>query len=112
MNGNCANKAADDTDCTDVSEPSALSVPSAALFALCLLWLIPSVASAAPVLVGKSVPGSSIRIMSTDGKVTEFTADKRGGFRVEVPAHFYLEIRHAGYRSVRSSEVSLASDSQ
>src|SRR5215831_13729679 len=79
---------------------------------LCLLWLIPSVASATPVLVGKSVPGSSIRIINADGQVTESTADKRGAFRVEVPARFYLEIRHAGYRSVRSSGVSLATDSQ
>src|SRR5215467_5404494 len=79
---------------------------------LCLLWLIPSVAFATPVLVGKSVPGSSIRIITVDGHVSESTADKRGAFRVEAPAHFYLEIRHAGYRSVRSSEVSLAGDSQ
>src|SRR5215831_18336295 len=82
------------------------------LCVLCLLWLIPSLEAASPTLVGRSVPGSSIRIITVDGHASESTADKRGAFRVEVPAHFFLEIRHAGYRSVRSSEVSLASDSQ
>src|SRR6476661_10445714 len=79
---------------------------------LCLLWLIPSVKAATPTLAGKSVPGSGIRIIAADGQVTQATADKRGSFRVQVPARFYLEIRHAGYRSVRSSEVSLEGDSE
>jgi hypothetical protein len=79
---------------------------------LCLLWLIPSLEAATPSLVGRSVPGSSIRIVGADGQVTESTADKRGAFRVQVPTRFYMEIRHAGYRSVRSSEVSLEADSQ
>ncbi len=56
------------------------------------------------------MPGSGIRIIAPDGQVTEATADKRGAFRVQVPSRFYLEIRHAGYRSVRSSEVSLEAD--
>jgi hypothetical protein len=74
------------------------------------LWLIPStVFGASPVLVGKSIPGSIVRVVAPDGRATiEVSADKRGAFRVEVPEKFHLEIRHDGYRTVRSSEVSLS----
>lgn len=83
-------------------------------FLLCLLWLIPSsVFAAEPVLVGKSVPGSTIRVITPDGRLaSEVNADKRGVFRVQVPASFHLEIRHDGYRTVRSSEVVLAAGSE
>jgi TonB dependent receptor len=76
---------------------------------LCLLWLIPCPAFAAsPVLAGKSIPGSVVRVIAGDGRVVvEASADKRGAFRVQVPERFHLEIYHDGYRTLRSSEVSL-----
>jgi hypothetical protein len=77
---------------------------------LILSLLVPlSAFAASPVLVGKSVPGATVRVIAAGGRVTaEVSADKRGTFRAEVPEKFHLEIRHDGYRTVRSSEVSLS----
>ena len=87
--------------------------PRLQLFLLCLLWLIPSLSFAAnPVLVGKSAPGAIVRVITPDGKIaSETTADKRGAFRVQVPDKFHLEIHRDGYRTLRSSEVTLTADS-
>ena len=66
---------------------------------LCLLWFLPfSLFAATPVLVGKTVPGSIVRVVTGDGHVaSEVTADKRGVFRIDVPQNFHLEIHHDGY---------------
>jgi hypothetical protein len=78
------------------------------LYLLCLLWPVSSVNAATPVLVGKSVPGSIVRVIAGDRVTVEVSADKRGVFRVEVSDKFHLEIQHDGYRTLRSSEVSLS----
>jgi hypothetical protein len=57
---------------------------------------------------GKPIPGAIVRIHAEDGRVTQTPTDSRGGFRVEANGRFQLEIRHEGYRTVRSSVFSLA----
>ncbi|HLH32264.1 MAG TPA: carboxypeptidase-like regulatory domain-containing protein, partial [Terriglobia bacterium] len=78
------------------------------LLVLCLLWLTSAAEAATPVLLGKSIPNSNVRVIAEDGRVTEVTADKRGTFRVEVPGKFRIEISHEGYRTLHSSGVSVA----
>jgi hypothetical protein len=84
--------------------------------ALCVLcavcFLAPlSLTAASPVLLGKSQPGALVRIIGDDGRIAQITADRRGAFRAEVSGRFHLEIQHDGYRTVRSSDVSLPADS-
>jgi hypothetical protein len=75
---------------------------------LCLLWLIPSVQAATPVLVGKTIPGATVRVIDDSGRVTaEVTADRRGSFRIEISGKFHLEIHHDGYRTALSAGVTL-----
>src|SRR5262249_35174510 len=44
-------------------------------------------------------------------RVVYLLTDTRGAFRIEISGRVHLEIRHAGYRTVRSSTVSLSSGS-
>src|SRR5262245_29672547 len=61
---------------------------------------------------GKPVPGATVRVQLEDGRSTQLTTDARGDFRVEANGRFRLEIRHDGYRTVRSSVLSLSSGSE
>jgi hypothetical protein len=80
------------------------------------LW--PSVVSATPILAGrvadsrgKAISGARVRIQAEDGTTTDAMTDSRGGFRVQVRGRFRIEIRQDGYRSVRSSAISLSDSS-
>jgi hypothetical protein len=57
---------------------------------------------------GKPLPSTIVRAQAEDGRTTEVTTDNHGSFRVEVSGRFRLEIRHDGYRTVRSSVVTPA----
>jgi hypothetical protein len=46
-----------------------------------------------------------------DKEPTELVTDSRGAFRVGISGRFQLEIRHGGYRTVRSSTVALSGGS-
>ena len=67
------------------------------------LWLILSLLAATPLLVGKTTPGAAVRVIGEDGRTTEAIADKRSSSGSGCPGRFHLEIRHDGYRTVRSS---------
>jgi hypothetical protein len=56
---------------------------------------------------GKPIAGASVRVYTEGGQTTEFVTDSRGGFRAGISGRFHIEIRHDGYRSVRSSTLSL-----
>src|SRR3954470_7149837 len=71
--------------------------------------------AAAPVLTGrvadskgKGIPGAQVHVQAEDGRTRDLVTDSRGSFRVEIGGKFYLEIRHDGYRTVRSSTFSPA----
>lgn len=70
---------------------------------------------AAPVLVGrvvdpqgKAIADAEVRVLADGGRVVNSTTNGRGVFRVEVTGRFRLEIRHAGYRTLQSTAVSLS----
>jgi hypothetical protein len=70
--------------------------------------------AAAPVLAGrvadpqgKPIPNAIVRLESDDGRVATTLTDGRGEFRLEVSGRFLVEIRHSGYRTLRSSAASL-----
>jgi hypothetical protein len=74
--------------------------------------------AAAPILAGriadsrgKPLPGASVRVQAEDGRVIGVTTDSRGAFRIEISGKFYLEVRQDGYRTVRSSPVTLSGGS-
>jgi hypothetical protein len=56
---------------------------------------------------GKPLSGAVVQIQVEDGRLTELVTDSRGAFRTEISGRFHLEIRHSGFRTVRSSTVSL-----
>jgi hypothetical protein len=56
---------------------------------------------------GKPLSGAVVQIQVEGGRLTELVTDSRGVFRTEISGKFHLEIRHNGYRTVRSSTVSL-----
>jgi hypothetical protein len=60
---------------------------------------------------GKPIAGATVRIQAEDGRSAEVVTDSRGAFRVEIASRSRLEIRHDGYRTVRSSTFSLSSAS-
>jgi hypothetical protein len=60
---------------------------------------------------GKPLADATVRVLAEDGRATTFITDSRGVFRVEISGKFHVEVRHDGYRSVRSSSVSLAGGS-
>jgi len=86
-------------------------------FVLCLLWFVPYLLAGAIVSgriadpAGKPIPGASVRVQTEDGRKTDLVTDNRGIFRAEISGRFHLEIRKVGYRTVRSSSVSLSSAS-
>ena len=87
----------------------------------CLLFLsvFPCLLLAAtPVLTGrvadsagKPISRASVRVQTEDGRTVDLLTDSRGAFRVEISGKVHLEIRRAGYRTVRSSTVSLSGSS-
>ena len=52
-----------------------------------------------------------MRVQTEDGRTVDLLTDSRGAFRVEISGKVHLEIRRAGYRTVRSSTVSLSGSS-
>src|SRR4029079_538264 len=61
---------------------------------------------------GKPITGAIVRVQTDDGRApTELATDNRGAFRAEIKGAFHLEIRHDGYRTVRTSAVSLSAAS-
>src|SRR5262245_31167493 len=90
---------------------------------LCLLWLVlfftpfPLLA-AAPVLVGrvtdsqgKLISNAIVHVVTDTGRTIDLMTDNHGGFRVEISGKFQIEIMHEGFRTIRSSSVSLSGES-
>ena len=72
--------------------------------------------AASPILIGRvtdvrgrPIAAATVRVQSDDGRATEVLTDSRGVYRIEANGRFHLEIRHEGYRTVRSSDASIAS---
>jgi Carboxypeptidase regulatory-like domain/TonB dependent receptor len=88
------------------------------VFLVCFMWSVPFLL-AAPAIVsgriadpnGKPIPGANVRVQTEDGRKTDLVTDSRGTFRAEISGRFHLEIRKVGYRTVRSSTVSLTAGS-
>ena len=57
--------------------------------------------------LGKPIPVRSSALETDDGRSSDTVTDTRGEFRVEVSGRFLVEIRHSGYRTLRSSTASL-----
>jgi hypothetical protein len=83
-----------------------------------LVSLLSLFLAAAPVLTGrvtdargKPITGAIVRVQTDDGRTNDLATDNRGAFRIEINGRFRLEIRHDGYRTVRSSVVSLSAAS-
>jgi hypothetical protein len=60
---------------------------------------------------GKPLPGATVRVQAEDGRITDRVTDSRGIFRIEASGRFQLEIRYGGYRTLRSSMLSVSSAS-
>ncbi len=83
---------------------------------LCLLCLLPSLLLAAgPVLVGrvldshgKGISDATVRVQTEDGRTVDVVTDNHGAFRIEVSGKTRIEIRHDGYRTVRSAPMSIS----
>src|SRR5262245_11744019 len=92
-------------------------------FFLCLLWLtfcsFPSpLFAAGSVLVGrvtdpqgKSISNAAVHVQTETGRMIDLMTDNRGGFRIEISGTFQIEIGHEGFRTIRSSAVSLTGES-
>src|SRR5262245_61259138 len=79
------------------------------LLLIFLLAALPTLAGRVADPRGKPLAGALVRIATEDGKTTDLVTDSRGIFRAAIgEGKFHLEIRHDGYRSVRSSTVSLS----
>jgi hypothetical protein len=86
-------------------------------FSLCLCVFVvtnTAFATVAPILMGRvtdargrPIPDAIVRIQSEDGRTSEVSTDSRGGYRIEANGRFHLEIRHEGYRTVRSEAILL-----
>ena len=70
--------------------------------------------AASPVLAGrvadpqgKPIPSAIIRVETDDGRSSYSLTDSRGEFRAEVSGRFLVEIRHSGFRTLRSASASL-----
>jgi TonB-dependent receptor-like protein/carboxypeptidase family protein len=56
---------------------------------------------------GTPIPNAIVRVDSDDGRSSVGVTDSRGEFRVEVNGRFIVEIRHSGFRTLRSAAASL-----
>src|SRR5437870_4209897 len=54
---------------------------------------------------GKPIPDAIVRIETDDRRTMEVLSDSRGAYRIAANGRFRLEIRHEGYRTVRSSDA-------
>ena len=79
------------------------------------VYLLAVLLAAAPVLSGrvvdshgKGIPDAKVRVQNDGGGTTDVVTDSRGNFRVPVSGKFHIEIRHDGYRSIRTSTVALS----
>src|SRR5437867_11636201 len=54
---------------------------------------------------GKPIPDAIVRVETDDGRIMEVLSDSRGAYRIEANGRFRLEVRHEGYRTVRSSDA-------
>jgi hypothetical protein len=57
--------------------------------------------------LGKPIPNAMVRLEADDGRIANTITNARGEFRLEVSGRFMVEIRHSGYRTLRSSTTSL-----
>lgn len=73
-----------------------------------LFALVPFLAGRVADPQGKAVSGAVVRIHEEDGRIVEATTDGHGVFRLEVSGRFWIEIRKAGYRTLRSTTASLS----
>ena len=55
---------------------------------------------------GKPIPDATVRVQA-EGRTSETVTDNRGAYRIEAADVFRLEVRRPGYRTIRSSLVSL-----
>jgi hypothetical protein len=56
---------------------------------------------------GKPIPNAIVRVDLDDGHSSVSLTDARGEFRIEVNGRFIVEIRHSGFRTLRSAMASL-----
>src|SRR5438128_6464757 len=77
-----------------------------------LLWLALLAGSPLPTLLirvsdnsGKPLSHADVLIITSDGRTIRRTTDDRGSARIEISGTFRLEVRHAGYRPLRSSLI-------
>src|SRR4051794_38426529 len=78
-----------------------------------LLWLAFLLSAASPTLLGrvydratgKAIPHAEIRITTAAGRLLTPVVNDRGSFRVDISGRFRLEVAHAGFRTIQSSEV-------
>src|SRR5262245_40147910 len=83
-----------------------------------LLWLALLVSSALPTLIvrvvsydtSKPVPQAEVLVVLPDGRTLHRITDSHGSFRIEIVGSFRLEVRHTGYRALRTSTTSLSGD--
>src|SRR2546428_13973047 len=54
---------------------------------------------------GKPIPDAIVRIETNDRRTMEALSDSRGAYRIAANGRFRLELRHEGYRTVRSSDA-------
>ncbi len=73
-----------------------------------LLALVPTLTGRVTDSTGMPVPRAQVRVMTDNGRVINTASDERGTFQLEVSGRFYLEIRQAGYRTVRTTSVQLS----
>jgi TonB dependent receptor-like, beta-barrel/Carboxypeptidase regulatory-like domain len=82
------------------------------------LWFSLLLSAATPTLLGrvfdnatgKPIARAEVRITLADGQVLTPSVNDRGSFRIGIIGRFRLGVRHEGYRSIQSSEITLPSE--
>jgi len=81
------------------------------------MWLVLLLLLANPTLSGrvtdrqgKPVPGATVRLLVEGRAPVDSLTDAHGHFRLEITGRFQIEVRHSGYRSLRSAFVELSGD--
>jgi hypothetical protein len=98
-----------------MKKPQKAQIAQKLLCILCLLWCVPFLLAASPVLSGrvvdshgKAIADARVRVRSEDGQTRDAATDGHGNFHIEITGRSRLEIRHDGYRTVQSSIFSLS----
>ena len=78
---------------------------------LSLLLVNPTLSGRVTDRQGKPVPGAIVWSFVEGRAPIETLADARGRFRLEITGRFQIEVRHSGYRTLRSAFAELAGDS-